>query len=433
MMTARRIILILLTSFIMALLAACQGSTTPVPAVPTTIPDLYAAIPGGVSDDTIVLGVSAAFQGPSAYLGTELYRGAQAYFSYINENGGVNGRQIKLRMYDDSYNPDPAVKNTATLVDQDDVFLLFNYVGTPTVTRVLPLLAHYNDRSMYMFFPFTGAEAPRTQPYDEMTFNLRASYRQEIAGLVDNLVAAGHSRIAILYQADSYGRSGWDGAVMALAEHDLDIVGEATYTRGTSFEASFNEQVEVLKASNPDAILEIGSYQACAGFIRDARDAGLDMPILNVSFVGTENLLALLQEAGKENQRDYTSNLIISQVVPYYRETELPAVKEYQTLMIKYNPLPPAGLTAADYQPLPFSFVSFEGFLNAKLLVEILEQLGPNPTREQIPEAVESIQNLDLGINTPVSFGPEQHQGSNTVYYTTVKDNQIVPLEEWYQ
>ena len=423
---------ILLTAFI--LLAACNAQVEPelLPvAQPSNSTDSHPAVPGGVSDDTIVLGVSAAFQGTSAGLGTELYRGAQAYLDSVNESGGIEGRQVVLQVYNDGYSPDPAVENTITLIEKDDVFLLFNYVGTPTVTRVLPLLTVYREQSMFLFFPFTGAEPQRNPPYDEMAFNLRASYRQEIAGMVDNLIAEGRTRIAVFYQADAYGRSGWDGVVRALEQYGLDIVAEATYTRGAGFETSFSEQVDILSASEPDAIIEIGSYQACGGFIRDARDAGLDVPILNVSFVGTENLLEQLKVAGEESSRDYTENLIISQVVPYYGDVTLPAVQEYRALMDKYNPSPPAGLTESDYQSPQYSFVSFEGFLNAKLMVEILRRLGTNPTREQIPAAVESIQAFDLGIGVPVSFGPDQHQGLDAVYYTTIKDSQIVPLVEW--
>ena len=424
--------LILLTIFIC--LAACnvQGESEPaLDSPPSNSTVSLPATSGGVSDDTIVLGVSAAFQGTSAGLGTELYRGAQAYLASVNANGGVEGRQVVLQVYNDGYSPDPAVENTITLIEQDDVFLLFNYVGTPTVTRVLPLLTVYQERPMFLFFPFTGAEPQRNPPYDEVAFNLRASYRQEIAGQVENLIAVGRTRIAVFYQADAYGRSGWDGAVRALEQHGLDIVAEATYTRGAGFETDFSEQVEILRASNPDAIIEIGSYQACGGFIRDARDAGWDVPILNVSFVGTENLLGQLQLAGEDTGQDYTENLIISQVVPYYRDTTLPAVQEYQQLIAQYNPAPPAGLTAPDYQSPQYSFVSFEGFLNAKLMVEILRRLGPDPTRENIPTAVESIEAFDLGIDIPASFGADKHQGLDAVYYTTIKDSQIVPLVEW--
>jgi ABC-type branched-subunit amino acid transport system substrate-binding protein len=101
-------------------------------------------------------------------------------------------------------------------------------VGTPTVTRVLPLLKIYSNRSSYLFFPFTGAQPQREPPYNEFVFNLRASYREETEGLVDNFVKVGRNRIAVFYQADAYGRSGWDGVRRALAKYGLGIVGEAT-------------------------------------------------------------------------------------------------------------------------------------------------------------------------------------------------------------
>ena len=92
------------------------------------------------------------------------------------------------------------------LMLEDRVFLLFGYVGTPTVTRVLPLLKKFQDERVYLFFPFTGAQPQREPPYGDFAFNLRASYRQETAGLVDNFLRVGKKRIAVFYQADAYGR-----------------------------------------------------------------------------------------------------------------------------------------------------------------------------------------------------------------------------------
>ncbi len=223
-------------------------------------------------DDEIVLGVSAAFSGPSRGLGTELYRGAMAYFNQVNENGGVNGRRIVMKLLDDGYQPDPCVANTIELIQDETVFLLFNYVGTPTVTRALPVLKKFRDQQVYLFFPFTGAEPQREPPYGEFAFNLRASYRQETAGLVDNFVALGRRRVAVFYQNDAYGRSGWAGVREALARHGETIAGEATYMRGTQFGASMRGQVEILQARSPDAVICIGAYQACAAFARDAED-----------------------------------------------------------------------------------------------------------------------------------------------------------------
>jgi ABC-type branched-subunit amino acid transport system substrate-binding protein len=377
--------------------------------------------------------MSAAFTGASQGLGAELYRGSMAYFESINASGGVNGRKIMIQAYDDGYDPVPAVENTVSLVEQDDVFLLFDYVGTPTVTRVLPLLRKYEGQSMYLFFPFTGAQPQREEPYDQLVFNLRASYREETAGLVDHFYQVGRTRVGVFYQADSYGRSGWDGVSRALAEKGLEIVGEATYERGSTFTDDYSQQVQLLMEADADVIISIGAYAACGGFIRAARDAGWDVPVANVSFVGSENMLGLLQEASQAAGVDYTVGLVNSQVVPSYEDTSLSAVNEYRSLMNQYNPQPPSNLIAQGYQTVEYSFVSFEGFLNAKLLAEILTLLGPTPARDNIPDTVESIQDFDIGIGVPVNFGPNRHQGLSAVYYTTVKDGKFVPITDWQE
>ncbi len=386
-------------------------------------------VPPAAAED-IVLGMSAAFKGPSRGLGIELYRGSMACFEQVNRTGGIEGRQIVLKAYDDGYNPLPTIENTIRLVEQDRALLLYGYVGTPTVTRILPLLKIYNDRSMVLFFPFTGAQPHREPPYAEFVFNLRASYHQETARLVNEFVAGGRKRIAVFYQIDSYGRDGWDGVRTALARHKLRVAGEATYRRGTMYTQSLRRQVDILRKAEPDAIVSVGAYAACAAFIRDARDAGWDVPIANISFVGRESLLALLLESGKARGKDYTRNLINSGVVPSYDRTELPAAREYLERMKQYNPMPPAGLMDEEYKPLPHSFVGFEGFLNARLLVELLRKMGKSIERDHLKKTVESAGRVDLGIDAPVSFNRGKHQGSDRVYLSTVEDGRYVPIED---
>lgn len=387
----------------------------------------------GVTATELRVGMSAAFSGASRGLGIELYRGSMAYLDEINRLGGIHGRQITITAYDDGYQPNAAVQNSLKLMLEDNVFLLFNYVGTPTVTRVLPLLKKYERMHFFLFFPFTGAQPHREAPYGPMAVNLRASYRQETRGLVDNFAEAGRSRIAVMYQADAYGRSGWVGVREALAERGLKMVGEATYTRGAKFTESLDRQVAILQEVQPDAIISIGAYEACAAFIRDARKAGLDVPIANVSFVGSESLLALLTTASAADKTDYTRNLVNSQVVPSYEHTETPVVREYRALMDKHKPAPPRGFGDGGYQPLPHSFVSLEGFLNAKLLVEVLRRLGPNPERSRIAATVAGLSSIELGMGTPVSFAPGRNQASDAIYYTTVRDGRFVPITNWQE
>jgi hypothetical protein len=124
----------------------------------------------------LLIGQSAPFSGPSAQLGREYREGAMAWFTELNRRGGIHGRQLKLLSLDDRYEPDLTLVNTQRLIGTEQAFLLFGYVGTPTVKAVLPLIEQAN---IPMVAPLTGARLLR-EPSQHLVFNLRASYQSEI-------------------------------------------------------------------------------------------------------------------------------------------------------------------------------------------------------------------------------------------------------------
>src|SRR5436309_1741457 len=99
----------------------------------------FASAENGVSNDAILLGQSVALSGPAAALGTEMRLGAKVYFDSVNAQGGVHGRKIELRTLDDGNEPARTAPNTKKLIEEDKVFALFGYVGTPTSSAALPL------------------------------------------------------------------------------------------------------------------------------------------------------------------------------------------------------------------------------------------------------------------------------------------------------
>lgn len=379
----------------------------------------------------IVLGMSAAFSGPTRGLGIEMYRGAQACFAEVNAAGGVHGRTVAIRALDDRYSPEPAIENTITFAEQGDVFALFGQVGTPTATRVLPLLRRYQRRDLYLLFPLTGAEPLRQPPYDRWVFNLRASYAQEAQGLVHNFVRQGRTRIAVLHQADAYGRAGWDGVRKALARFDLVIVAEASHARDAGPDADMGPQVDILAAGRPDAVVAVGSSESCAAFIRRARDAGLDVPVAVLSFAGAEHLTDLLLRAGTAAGRDYTENLVLSQAVPSHDDPGLPAGAAFHRAMDRFAPPPPAALVGEDYVPLHYSLAAFEGYLGARLFVEALRRMGPDPHPRMLPGALRALAGFDLGVGEPVGFGPDGNQALSRVHFVTVRQGRLVPLRDF--
>jgi hypothetical protein len=174
------------------------------------------------------------------------------------------------------------------------------------------------------------------------------------------------------------------------------------------------------------------------------RDRDVDCPVATISFVGGGPMLTLLSAAERESNKDYTSQLVISQVVPTYNDDSVPAVREYREVMDHYRDaimppdslLYPHGKTAErEYAPLPYGFVSFEGYLNAKLFVTILQRMGADPKRADLARTVLAMGDFDLGMRQPLSFGGEtaRRQASDKVYYTVVRDGRFVPFGdgEW--
>jgi len=414
-----------------AAVAAAQAApsrSAPTKWIPAEAP--IASAPG-VTSKEIRIGMSAAFKGTAAGLGTEFYRGAQAYYDDVNARGGVYGRALTVLGLDDNYEPLPCVRNTIQLLEKDSVFFLSNYVGTPTLTRALPVIKRYAEQQVVLVGNFTGAQPQREAPYVEHVFNVRASYRQEMAALVDRFWQLGARNIGVYSQADAYGRSGTDGVSRALALRGAKVAAETTYQRGAKFDDDVAPAVNALRRTGVDAVLCTGAYQGCGAFVRTARDLGWTVPISNVSFVGSDAMLRLLIQHGKTTGRDYTRALVNSQVVPSYDDVTLPGVVEYRGLMDRYNPSIPAALRDDKYVPQRYSFISLEGYVNARVAVEAVRRAGPNPTRSSFRQALESLKGFDLGIGAALSFGPERHQGLDSVYFTRVDGERWVPITDW--
>src|SRR5512146_302620 len=187
------------------------------------------ALAQGVTESEVVLGQSAAMTGPAGQLGKDMRTGAMLYFDHVNAHGGVNGRRIVLKTLDDGYEPPRAVANTRKLIDEDKVFALFGYVGTPTSMAALPV---FTQAKVPFVGAFTGAEGLRN-PVNPYVFNVRASYFDETEAIVRHLTAMSIDRIAIFYQNDAYGQAGLAGVERAMKKRNLQLVARATVERNT--------------------------------------------------------------------------------------------------------------------------------------------------------------------------------------------------------
>ena len=356
----------------------------------------------------IVLGMSAAFSGPSAELGRGVRIGVEALLKRVNDSGGIGGRRLRLVALDDSYQADPVKDNMLRLIDRDQVVAVIGNVGTQGAAVAVPIA---NERKVLLFGTYSGADLLRKNPPDRYVINLRASYAEETGVMVRGLFKRGvkPQEIAFFTQNDAYGDSGFAGAVQALNEigfDDTKSLAHGRYDRGTlAVESGVMALVEARVP--PKAVILVGTYAANARFIKLARQVLPSAMFLNVSFVGAA---ALNQALGTEGE-----GVIVAQVVPHY-DSPLPGVREFRAALAQFAP------TA------PVSFIELEGYLAAKALVEGLRRASPNITRERLIDALESGP-IDIGIGAPLRFGRAEHQGSHQVWMTVIRNHQFVPLE----
>jgi ABC-type branched-subunit amino acid transport system substrate-binding protein len=356
----------------------------------------------GVSDTEVRIGMVNAQTGSASALGTGLSAGASAFFSHLNAAGGVNGRKILLVSKDDGYQPEKCVSATKELVDSGNVFSLFGYVGTPTATAVMPVLAANPD--LAFFAPLTGAEFLRN-PVKKNVFNVRASYFDETETLVDHLTTdLGIKEIGIFIQSDAFGSAGEAGVLKALRKRGLNLSGKGTYTRNTVDVAA---GLDALKQAQPKAVIMVGAYKACAAFIKAAKAAGFTPVFCNISFVGTS---ALVKELGGDAE-----GVVISQVMPSPYDPSIPVAKGYQEAM-----------TAAGSSE--FDYTSFEGYVDARIYAEALKKAGENPTRAQLLEALENL-NVDIG-GVSIAFSPTNHSALKQVFLTRIQDGKVASVEK---
>ncbi|PIE56897.1 MAG: leucine/isoleucine/valine-binding protein [Desulfobulbus propionicus] len=349
----------------------------------------------GAASPPIVLGQSCALTGPAKNLGREMHAGLQAAFAEINDSGGVKGRKIILISRDDSYEPDRAISNTFTFINDDNVFLLIGGVGTPTAKAVIPIA---EANKIPFFAPFTGAEFLRT-PFRRYVINVRASYFQEMERLAAYLIdTRGLNRIACFYQNDAYGYTGLQGIEQALARRGMKLVSRGSYERNT---VAVMGGLRDIDQGNPQAVVLVGAYAACAEFIKLSKAKSNNPGILyvNISFVGTESL--------QEALGGYALNVIVSQVVPYPKEKNVELISKYTAAMARYQ------------HDIPISFTSLEGYLAGRLFAAIAEQVPGELTRETFIDTMETVGRFDLG-GVVLSYGPQDHQGMDTTYLTTI-------------
>ena len=360
----------------------------------------------GITEDAILFGQSAAFSGPAEELGINMRLGIQAAFAEVNRKGGVHGRMLELTSMDDTYEPEAAATNTRSLVEEKGVFALIGEVGTPTSRSAAPVAA---DARVPFVAPFTGAAFLREQRWSNIV-NLRASYNQETEEMVKRFTTdLGIERIAVLYQDDSFGRAGYNGALAALERRDMDPVAVGLYPRNTT---AVKTALLDLSEGHPEGIIMVGAYEPIAAFILWARETRLvEAEFITISFVGSN---ALAKELGPNGE-----GVFVTQVVPFPTDESLPVVASYLNALSEFDGKAAPG------------FVSLEGYLAGRLAIAGLELCGREVSRDCFLDNLLNRGEFDIdGFPLGYTDRTADNQGSDTVFLTVIgADGEYHPIE----
>lgn len=359
----------------------------------------------GVTSSEVKIGSCSALDGPARQLGLETVLGATAYFDYINDQGGVNGRKLRVSSHDDGYDPEKAAACFAQL-RKDGIFSAAFFVGTPTAAKYVPLA---ESEKIPLVGLFSGAPF-LTQPTKHYIFGVRASYNDETREQVDGLWKAGVHKIGVIYQDDAFGNAVLEGVKLALQKHGAVPAGLGKFVRNT---LDVGKAIQDVHAANPQAVIFASPYAPGAQILKQTHAQSWRPVFLTVSFVGTE---ALIKAAGNDAE-----GVVITQVVPPYDQTELPTVKLYRESIAKYM---------SSTQP---SFVSLEGFVDALVVANGLRKAGADLTREKFVDGLESLHDVDIGLgpDAKLMFSAHHHQGLDHVYPTVIRNGKPQMITNW--
>ena len=352
----------------------------------------------GASDKEILIGGISPYSGPASAYGT-IGKSIAAYFEMVNAEGGINGRKIKFISLDDGYNPAKTVEQTRKLVEQEEVLLVFNPLGTPPNTAIHKYM---NDKKMPHLFLATGATKwgdPKNFPW---TIGWQPSYQSEAKIFAQHILETKpNAKIAILYQNDDYGKDYLKGF-----EDGLGDKGKSLIVSKISYEVTdptVDSQMVSLKASGADTFFNITTPKFAAQAIKKAAEIGWKPThyLNNVS----ASVGSVLTPAGL----DSSTGLITAQYIKDPTDPQFQKGKEWDDYVAwfkKYN----GNANIND------SFNVY-GYTVAQGLVQTLKQAGDTLTRENIMKQAASL-NMTLpmllpGVNVktaPDDFFPIERQ-----------------------
>jgi branched-chain amino acid transport system substrate-binding protein len=349
----------------------------------------------GASDTEIKIGNVEAYSGPASAYGI-IGKTEEAYFKMINDSGGVNGRKINFISYDDGYSPPKTVEQVRKLIESDEVFLIFNALGTPTQNAVQK---YHNAKKVPQLFLATGASKwndPKDFPW---TMGFQPSYRVEARIFAKYILKEKpNAKVAVFYANDDFGKDYVAGLKEVFGDKTSSIlIAEESYE---TTEPSIDSHIVKLKGTGADVFVNISTPKFAAQAIK--KMAELEWKPMHVMTDVSISIGAVMKPAGLDASEGVLSaGYLMDASDPQWKDNE--GMKKFMTFIDKY--MPGANISDANL---------VYGYAAAQTMVQVLKQAGDNLTRENVMKQAASLKDFTpdtlipgIRINTgPDDFAP---------------------------
>jgi branched-chain amino acid transport system substrate-binding protein len=343
----------------------------------------------GITSTSIAIGVSSPQTGSESSVGIDYLAGAQLAFDDLNKNGGVFGRSVRLTVLDDAGKADATAANTKKLI-AEGVFALFGFYGGNNTLAALPAI---NEARIPLVGVFTGNQSLRDPP-NRYIFHARTGYYAEIAHVAKRLTAMSADRVAVVEMDDRGGKDSGERTAAEFRKLNVKVPAVIGIERGTT---KVEAAAAALAKADVQWVVMILTNKTAAALIQRTRELGGFYQFMSLSFT---NAAALIKDLGPR-----ATGLAFAQVVPFpMSDASSKLVSEFRTL---------AG------NRVPVNYVSMEGFVTAKVMIEGLRRAGRDPTREKFITGLESGRLIEFD-NYSLRFSPSDRTGGQFVELTVV-------------
>ena len=353
----------------------------------------------GVSKEEIKIGMWSPLTGPTALLGTSERDAVEIAIDEVNAGGGVNGRKLKLIVYDDAGSPQEALAAVRRLIDQDGVFALIAGSTSGSTLPIVPLI----NRAKIPFVASISSNRKLLDPFSRYIFRAYSNEVAQADRVIEFALKQGVKKPAIVYTSNDYGIGGEEAVTHRFQQAKVSLVARERYNQT---DQDFSAQLLRIKQSGADSLF-VWAFAAESGIIvRQAREVGLTMPIYGGGGTATPLFPKAAGQAG--------IGVVAAYVAPELPESSFKPVADYrEKLKARYSGNPPPG------RPSEYDLA---GYGALKIFAEGLKRAGSEPTRESFIAALETLKDFNAGTIFPVTFTATQHEGTDQSAMVRVND-----------